>query len=90
MRKNIDLSCNFLLFNDKKALKKFGLRTWCTKKPFGYRVIHHSKLKKRLAIAVSELFITNISEYTLVCNPATQSHILKLCKQSILTQQLDC
>ena len=25
----------------KKALKKFGPRTWCTKKPFGYRVIHH-------------------------------------------------
>jgi len=25
----------------KKALKKFDPRTWCTKKPFGYRVIHH-------------------------------------------------
>ena len=25
----------------KKAFKKFGLKTWCTKKPFGYRVVHH-------------------------------------------------
>ena len=23
----------------KKSLKKFGLRTWCTKEPFGYRVV---------------------------------------------------
>ena len=28
-------------YNKKKALKKFDPRTWCTKKPFGYRVIHH-------------------------------------------------
>ena len=25
----------------KKALKKFVLRTWCTKKSSSYRVIHH-------------------------------------------------
>ena len=25
----------------KRALKKFDPRTLCTKKPFGYRVIHH-------------------------------------------------
>ena len=25
----------------KEAFKKFDPRTWCTKKPFGYRVIHH-------------------------------------------------
>ena len=25
----------YCLFNDKKALKKFGLRTWCTKVPCG-------------------------------------------------------
>ena len=23
------------------ALKMFGPKTWCTKKPFGYRVVHH-------------------------------------------------
>ena len=33
---------NLCLLNDKKTLKKFGLRTWCTKEPFGYRVVHHS------------------------------------------------
>ena len=31
------------MLNDKKALKKIGLRTWCTKKPFGYRVVHHKQ-----------------------------------------------
>ena len=30
-----------LILNHKKAIKKFGLRTWCTKNPFGYRVVHH-------------------------------------------------
>ena len=29
----------YCLLNDKKALKKFGLRTWCTKKLFEYRVV---------------------------------------------------
>ena len=24
----------------KNTLKKFGSRTWCTKKPFGYRFVH--------------------------------------------------
>ena len=24
-----------------KALKIFGVKTWCTKKPFGYQVVHH-------------------------------------------------
>ena len=28
----------YSLLNKKKALKTFGLKTWCTKKPFGYRV----------------------------------------------------
>ena len=28
----------------KNTLKKFGPRTWCTKKPFGYRVIHQNSL----------------------------------------------
>ena len=27
-----------------KALKIFSLKTWCTKKPFGYRVAHHGYL----------------------------------------------
>ena len=32
----------YCLLNDKnKTLKKFGLRTWCTNKPYSYRVIHH-------------------------------------------------
>ena len=31
----------YCLLNVKKALKKFGLKTWCTKNPFGYRVVHH-------------------------------------------------
>ena len=26
----------------KKVLKKFGPKTWCTKKPFSFWVIHHS------------------------------------------------
>ena len=30
-----------LLNDNKKVLKKFDPRTWCMKKPFGYRVIHH-------------------------------------------------
>ena len=45
----IDYLSNFLalllllLFieRQKNALKKFDPRTWCTKKPFSYRVIHH-------------------------------------------------
>ena len=32
----------YCLLNDKKKkLKKFDPRTWCTKKPYGYRVILH-------------------------------------------------
>ena len=26
---------------EKKAFKTICPRTWCTKKPFGYRVVHH-------------------------------------------------
>ena len=41
-KKSILIQHKYCLLNDKKtALKKFDLRTWCTKKPFGYRVIHH-------------------------------------------------
>ena len=36
--------CICLLNDKKKTLKKFGPRTWCTKKPFGYRVIHQNSL----------------------------------------------
>ena len=28
----------------KNTLKIFGPKTWCTKKPFGYRVAHHRYL----------------------------------------------
>ena len=28
----------YCLLNDKKALKMFGLRTWCTKEPHAYKV----------------------------------------------------
>ena len=38
------LSLLVLLFIERhktKALKKFDPWTWCTKKPFGYRVIYH-------------------------------------------------
>ena len=28
----------------KNMLKIFGPRTWCTIKPFGYRVVHHGYL----------------------------------------------
>ena len=38
------LSFTFSLLYDKKALKKFGLRTCFRKKPFGYRVVHHGCL----------------------------------------------
>ena len=31
----------YSLLNDKKTLKIFGPRTWCTKLSFGYRVVHH-------------------------------------------------
>ena len=31
----------FYFLNDKKALIKFDLRTWFTKKPFRYRFILH-------------------------------------------------
>ena len=24
----------------KKAFEKFGISSWCTKKPFGYQVVH--------------------------------------------------
>ena len=30
------------LLNFKKALKNFALTIWCTEKPFGYRVVHHT------------------------------------------------
>ena len=30
----------YLLSNNKKVLKIFSPKTWCTKKPFGYRVAH--------------------------------------------------
>ena len=30
----------------KKTLKIYGLRTWCTKKPFGYRLAHYGYLLK--------------------------------------------
>ena len=33
-----------LLNDKKKAIKLFGPRTWCTKKPFGYQVAHHGYL----------------------------------------------
>ena len=29
----------------QKVLKNFCLMTWCTKKPFGYRVVHHMILQ---------------------------------------------
>ena len=28
----------------KNTLKTFSLRTWCTKKPFGYRIVHNGNL----------------------------------------------
>ena len=31
---------DYYLLNDKKALKIFCPKTWCTKKPFSYRVAH--------------------------------------------------
>ena len=31
----------FIEGQKKKALKKFGMKTWCTKKPFGYRVVRY-------------------------------------------------
>ena len=35
------LNMNILLNEKKRALKILGPRTWCTKKHFGYRVVHH-------------------------------------------------
>ena len=34
----------YCLMNDKNTLKKVDYRTWCTKKPFSYRVIHQNSL----------------------------------------------
>ena len=41
---------NNILFikQEKMSAKIFGLKTWCTKKPFGYRVLHHLATFKRL------------------------------------------
>ena len=35
-----------MLFIERQqnTLKNFGPRTWCTKKPFGYRVAHQNSL----------------------------------------------
>ena len=33
-----------MFFECQKTLKKFGPRTWCTKKPFGYWVIYQNSL----------------------------------------------
>ena len=41
--KSKKLKSKHCMLNDKKVLKKIGLRTWCTKKPFGYRVVHHKQ-----------------------------------------------
>ena len=53
------ISCSFntkyILFIErqkKKALKKFGVRTWCTKKSFCYRVVHFIN-----TLVVSSFFI---------------------------------
>ena len=35
----------YMLLNEKKALKKFYLRTWCMKEPFGYLNYRKSKIK---------------------------------------------
>ena len=34
------MNLKYCLLNEKKSDQIFGPRTWCTKKPFGYRVIH--------------------------------------------------
>ena len=40
---NFVLSAHQKLFikRQKKAQKKLDLRTWCTKKPFGYKGVNH-------------------------------------------------
>ena len=43
---SIDSNVYTVMFIERqiKALKMFSLKTWCTKKPFGYRVAHHGYL----------------------------------------------
>ena len=44
--KNMFLRFLLFLFIERqiKALKRIGPKTWCTQKPFGYRVAHHGYL----------------------------------------------
>ena len=51
-----------------KSLKIFGLRTWCTKKLFGYRVAHHSNTFKHLVQDV-KIQITTINLYKELTKP---------------------
>ena len=38
----------YYLLNDKRrALKNFGVRIWCMKKPFGYRVLLQSRKEEK-------------------------------------------
>ena len=41
----------------KKSAQVFGPRTWCTKKPFVYRVIHQDKVEVSIFLLIYFLFI---------------------------------
>ena len=44
----------------KKALKKFGLRTWGMEKPFGYRVVHHNAVFIKNSITLLKAFTVKL------------------------------
>ena len=52
----------YYLLNDLKALNKFSLRTWCTKKLFGYRVLHTIiiRLDNRKVFSYTKFYIKMI------------------------------
>ena len=42
LKSSIKLRCTYyVLFIKIKVSKKFGLRTYCTKQLFGYRIVHY-------------------------------------------------
>ena len=43
----------------KKTLKLFGPKSWCTKKPFGYRVVHHRYFLTSCSEQITIKFIMN-------------------------------
>ena len=51
----LEVSLNTYFIKHKKGLNKFSLWTWCTKKPFCYRVVHHMLLQFLIKLKCSSI-----------------------------------